>query len=70
MTRVGVISDEFWAVVEVPGTHLARRIVYGTLLPNPSTMMNPAFGLLERLNRVNSTYTMHDNNTAGHAFAR
>ncbi|SHV51806.1 Uncharacterised protein [Mycobacteroides abscessus subsp. abscessus] len=54
----------------VPGTHLARRIVYGTLLPNPSTMMNPAFGLLERLNRVNSTYTMHDNNTAGHAFAR
>ncbi|MBN7463146.1 DUF2236 domain-containing protein, partial [Mycobacteroides abscessus subsp. abscessus] len=44
--------------------------VYGTLLPNPSTMMNPAFGLLERLNRVNSTYTMHDNNTAGHAFAR
>ncbi|CPR30252.1 Uncharacterised protein [Mycobacteroides abscessus] len=54
----------------MPGTHLARRIVYGTLLPNPSTIMNPAFGLLERLNSVNSTYTMHDSNTAGHAFAR
>ncbi|CPU28314.1 Uncharacterised protein [Mycobacteroides abscessus] len=54
----------------MPGTHLARRIVYGTLLPNPSTIMNPAFGLLERLNSVNSTYTMHDSNTAGDAFAR
>ncbi len=32
--------------------------------------MNPAFGLLERLNKVTSTYTMHDDNTSGRAFAR
>nr|WP_286143958.1 hypothetical protein [Mycobacterium sp. D16R24] len=54
----------------MPGTRLARRIVYGTLLRNPSAVLNPAFGILEKLNRVSATYTMHDTNTAGHAFAR
>ncbi|MFA4080372.1 oxygenase MpaB family protein [Mycobacteroides salmoniphilum] len=54
----------------VPGTQVARRIVYGTLLPNPSAVLNPAFGILEKLNKVSSTYTMHDTNTSGDAFAR
>jgi hypothetical protein len=53
----------------VPGINWVRRVTYGRLIPNPSLLINPVFDVLEKLHKVSSTYTMHDTNTSGHAFA-
>ncbi|WP_078284389.1 oxygenase MpaB family protein [Mycobacteroides chelonae] len=53
----------------LPGIGLMRRQL-DAFNPNPSAVNNLFSELIEKRARVASTYTMHDNNTSGHAFAR
>lgn len=53
----------------LPGIGLMRRRL-DAFNPNPSAVNNLFSELIEKRAKVASTYTMHDNNTSGHAFAR
>ncbi|MGC7299363.1 DUF2236 domain-containing protein, partial [Mycobacteroides abscessus subsp. massiliense] len=69
-SRAATVNANATSVVDrLPGIGLVRRQL-DALNPNPSRVNNLLSELIEKRAKVSSTYTMHDNNTAGHAFAR